>query len=202
MLISPSIGVPELLVIINMKCQGAKPEGHNPNANHCEKPQTPHFWVIHICAKQNQQTRCNWFLFHSCTRITGRHIDIVLPERLLHYYHRPIILHFTYEHAHSVSHRPVALSKRPQPPLSKIELTGKGSFYYTVDILLLLAWGRKGAAKMNTKCSREIKSSETRSKQGQKTDQCEVRSEMRSSGCYYRRWQSLCLITPYEDVEV
>jgi len=36
---------------------------------------------------------------------------------------------------------------------------------------------------MNTKCSREITSSETRSKQGQRTDQCEVRSEMRSSGC-------------------
>lgn len=167
MLISSGIGVSELLEIINMKCQGAKPEGHNPNANRCEKSQTPHFWVIHICVKENQKTRCNRSLFHSCTHVTGRHIDIVLLQRLLHYYRRPIILHFTYEHAHSVSHRPVALSKRPQPPLSKIELTGKGLFYYIVDILLLLAWGSKGATKMNTKYSREITSLETRSKQGQ-----------------------------------
>ena len=167
MLISSGIGVPEVLEIINMKCQGVKPEGHITKANRCEKPQTSHFWVIHICVKQNQKTRCNRFLFHSCTRVTGRHIDIVLLQRLLQYYRQPIILHFTYEHAHSVSHRPVALSKRPQPPLSKIELTGKGSFYNTVDILLLLAWGSKGAAKMNTKYSREITSSETRSKQDQ-----------------------------------
>ena len=126
----------------------------------------PHTYS-HICVKQNQKTGCNRFLFHPCTHVTGRHIDIVLLQRLLHYYRQPIILHFTYEHAHSVSHRPVALSKRPQPPLSKIELTGKGFFYYTVDILLLLALGSKGATKMNTKCSREITSSETLSKQDQ-----------------------------------
>jgi hypothetical protein len=161
MLISSGIGVFELLEITNMKCHGAISEGHNSKANRCEKPEISHFWVIHICVQQNQKTRCNRFLFHSCTHVTARHIDIVLLQRLLHYYHRPIILHFTYEHAHSVSHRPVALSKRPQPPLSKIELTGKGLFYYTVDILLLLAWDSKGAAKMDTKYSREITSSET-----------------------------------------
>jgi hypothetical protein len=43
MLISSGIGVSELLEIINMKCQGAKPEGHNPKANRCEKPQTSNF---------------------------------------------------------------------------------------------------------------------------------------------------------------
>lgn len=63
------IGVSELQEIINMEYQCAKPEGHNPKANHCEKPQTPHLWVIHICAKQNQETWSNRFLFHSCTHI-------------------------------------------------------------------------------------------------------------------------------------
>jgi len=43
MLISSGIGVSELREIINMKCQCAKPEGHNPKANRCEKPQTSHF---------------------------------------------------------------------------------------------------------------------------------------------------------------
>jgi len=41
-LISSGIEVSELREIINMKCQGAKPEGHNPKANRCEKPQTSH----------------------------------------------------------------------------------------------------------------------------------------------------------------
>jgi len=43
MLISSGIGVPEVLEIINMKCQGVKPEGHITKANRCEKPQTSHF---------------------------------------------------------------------------------------------------------------------------------------------------------------
>jgi hypothetical protein len=81
-----------------------------------------------IDARYKHEERRNRFLFHSCSHVTGRHIDIVRLQRLLHYYRRPIILHFTYEHAHSVSHRLVALSKRPQPPFSKIELTAKGFF--------------------------------------------------------------------------
>jgi len=43
MLISSSVRVSELLEIINMKCQGVKQEGHNLNANRCEKPQTSPF---------------------------------------------------------------------------------------------------------------------------------------------------------------
>jgi hypothetical protein len=55
MLISSDIGVCELLEIINMKCQGAKPEVHNPKANRCEKPQTSHFWVVHICVNKTRK---------------------------------------------------------------------------------------------------------------------------------------------------